>query len=87
MPLVSVKLTDGSFTREEKHAMATDLTESMVKYEGSEAFREVVWVMIEERQSDRLVYSRTSILWRQFNHAGSRRFEKSFRNERRESDV
>lgn len=52
MPLVSVKLTDGTFTREEKHAMARDLTEVMVKYEGSEAFREVVWVMIEELQSD-----------------------------------
>ncbi|SDI96087.1 tautomerase family protein [Pseudomonas abietaniphila] len=52
MPLVSVKLTDGSFTREEKHAMAKDLTEVMVKYEGSEAFREVVWVMIEELPSD-----------------------------------
>jgi len=31
--------------------MAAELTEVMVKYEGSEAFREVVWVLIEELHS------------------------------------
>lgn len=52
MPFVNVKLVDGVFTSEEKHAMARDLTEVMVKYEGSEAFREVVWVLIEELHTD-----------------------------------
>ncbi|WP_236180610.1 tautomerase family protein [Pseudomonas sputi] len=52
MPFVNVKLVDGVFTSEEKHAMAKDLTDVMVKYEGSEAFREVVWVLIEELHTD-----------------------------------
>lgn len=52
MPFVNVKLVDGVFTPEEKHAMAKALTEVMVKFEGSEAFREVVWVLIEELHTD-----------------------------------
>ncbi len=48
MPFVNVKLVDGVFSAEEKHAMAKALTDVMVKFEGSEAFREVVWVLIEE---------------------------------------
>jgi 4-oxalocrotonate tautomerase len=52
MPFVNVKLVDGVFTSEEKHAMAKELTDVMVKYEGSEAFREVVWVLIEELHTD-----------------------------------
>jgi 4-oxalocrotonate tautomerase len=52
MPFVNVKLFDGVFTPEEKHAMAKALTDVMVKFEGSEAFREVVWVLIEELHTD-----------------------------------
>jgi 4-oxalocrotonate tautomerase len=52
MPFVNVKLVEGVFSTEEKHAMAKALTDVMVKYEGSEAFREVVWVLIEELHTD-----------------------------------
>jgi len=52
MPFVNVKLVDGVFTPEEKHAMAKALTDVMVEFEGSEAFREVVWVLIEELHTD-----------------------------------
>jgi 4-oxalocrotonate tautomerase len=49
---VNVKLVEGVFTTEEKHAMAKALSDVMVKFEGSEAFREVVWVLIEELHTD-----------------------------------
>jgi len=52
MPFVNVKLVDGVFTEEEKHRMAAALTDVMVQFEGSEAFREVVWVLIEELHTD-----------------------------------
>ena len=52
MPFINVKLMDGVFSSEEKHAMAAALTDVMVKFEGSEAFREVVWVLIEELHVD-----------------------------------
>src|SRR6195952_1342995 len=52
MPFVNVKLMDGVFSSDEKHAMAAALTDVMVKFEGSEAFREVVWVLIEELHTD-----------------------------------
>ena len=52
MPFVNVKLVEGVFSTEEKHAMAKALTDVMVKFEGSEAFREVVWVLIEELHTD-----------------------------------
>jgi 4-oxalocrotonate tautomerase len=52
MPFVNVKLVDGVFSSDEKHAMAAALTDVMVKFEGSEAFREVVWVLIEELHTD-----------------------------------
>ena len=52
MPFVNVKLVEGVFTPEEKHAMAKALTDVMVEFEGSEAFREVVWVLIEELHPD-----------------------------------
>ena len=52
MPFVNVKLVEGVFTTQEKHEMAQALTDVMVKYEGSEAFREVVWVLIEELHTD-----------------------------------
>ena len=52
MPFVNVKLVEGVFSTEEKHAMAAALSDVMVKFEGSEAFREVVWVLIEELHPD-----------------------------------
>ena len=52
MPFVNVKLVDGVFSPEQKHALAKDLTDVMVRHEGSEAFREVVWVLIEELHTD-----------------------------------
>lgn len=52
MPFVNVKLVEGVFSTEEKHEMAKALTDVMVRFEGSEAFREVVWVLIEELHSD-----------------------------------
>jgi 4-oxalocrotonate tautomerase len=52
MPFVNVKLVEGVFSSEEKHAMAKALSDVMVKFEGSEAFREVVWVLIEELHTD-----------------------------------
>ncbi|MDB5276564.1 MAG: hypothetical protein JWR61_1519 [Ferruginibacter sp.] len=52
MPFVKVTLVEGVFTTEEKHALAAALTDVMVKFEGSEAFREVVWVLIEELHTD-----------------------------------
>ena len=44
---MNAKLVDGVFSAEEKHRMAEALTEVMVRFEGSEAFREVAWVLIE----------------------------------------
>jgi 4-oxalocrotonate tautomerase len=52
MPFVNVKLVEGVFSSEEKHAMAKALSDVMVQFEGSEAFREVVWVLIEELHPD-----------------------------------
>ena len=52
MPFVNIKLVDGVFSPEQKHAMAKDITDVMVRHEGSEAFREVVWVLIEELHTD-----------------------------------
>lgn len=52
MPFVNVKLVDGVFSTEQKHEMAAALTDVMVRFEGSEAFREVVWVLIEELHTD-----------------------------------
>ena len=52
MPFVNVKLVDGVFTGTQKHALAKALTDVMVKFEGSEAFRQVTWVLIEELHSD-----------------------------------
>jgi len=52
MPFVNVKLVEGVFTEKQKHDMAARLTDVMVEFEGSEAFREVVWVLIEELHPD-----------------------------------
>ena len=52
MPFVNIKLMDGVFSSEQKHAMAAAVTDVMVKFEGSEAFRESVWVLLEELHTD-----------------------------------
>jgi len=52
MPLVTVTLVEGVFTEKQKHDMAARLTDVMIAFEGSEAFREVVWVLIEELHRD-----------------------------------
>jgi 4-oxalocrotonate tautomerase len=52
MPFVNVKLVEGVFSTEEKHQLAAALTDVLVKFEGSEAFRETVWVLIEELHPD-----------------------------------
>jgi 4-oxalocrotonate tautomerase len=49
MPLVNVKLAEGEYTETQKHDMAARLTDVMVAFEGSEAFREV---LIEELHRD-----------------------------------
>jgi 4-oxalocrotonate tautomerase len=43
MPLVTVKLAAGAFTEKQKHDLAARLTDVMVAFEGSEAFREMTW--------------------------------------------
>jgi 4-oxalocrotonate tautomerase len=45
MPLVNVKLAEGVYTEKQKHEMAARLTDVMVAFEGSDAFREVVWAI------------------------------------------
>ena len=52
MPFVNIKLVEGVFTTEQKHEMAAAITDVMTRFEGSEAFREVVWVLIEELHRD-----------------------------------
>ena len=52
MPFVNIKLVEGVFTTEQKHEMAAAISDVMVRFEGSEAFREVVWVLIEELHKD-----------------------------------
>jgi 4-oxalocrotonate tautomerase len=52
VPLVRVTLAEGAFTEKQKHDMAARLTDVMVAFEGSEAFREVIWVLIEELHRD-----------------------------------
>jgi 4-oxalocrotonate tautomerase len=52
MPLVTVKLAAGAYTVRQKHDLAARITDVMVDFEGSEAFREVVWVLIEELHRD-----------------------------------
>jgi len=52
MPFVNIKLVEGVFTTQQKHEMAAAISDVMVRFEGSEAFREVVWVLIEELHRD-----------------------------------
>ncbi|MGD9997477.1 MAG: 4-oxalocrotonate tautomerase family protein [Ilumatobacteraceae bacterium] len=50
MPFVNVKLIKGVFSADEKRAMITKLTDTMVSIEG-EAMRQVTWVTIDEVES------------------------------------
>jgi 4-oxalocrotonate tautomerase len=52
MPLVTIKVVEGVLTEKQKHDLAAKITDVMVAFEGSEAFREVVWVLIEELHHD-----------------------------------
>ena len=52
MPFVNVKVVESAFNEDQKHQMAAALTDVMVGFEGSEAAREVVWVLIEELHPD-----------------------------------
>jgi Tautomerase enzyme len=62
MPLVDVKLAAGAFTEKQKHDMAARLTDVMVAFEGSEAFREVVWVAYRGSPARRLAHRRSAVL-------------------------
>ena len=50
MPFVNVKLIEGVFTSDQKHAIVERLTDTMVEIEG-EAMRGVTWVVVEEVSS------------------------------------
>jgi len=50
MPIVNVKLIEGVFDDDQKHAMIEKLTDTMVEIEG-ENMRGVTWVFIEESKS------------------------------------
>jgi 4-oxalocrotonate tautomerase len=50
MPIVNVKLIEGVFDEDQKHAMIEKLTDAMVEVEG-ENMRGVTWVFIEESKS------------------------------------
>ena len=50
MPLLNVKLIEGVFDEDQKHAMIEKLTDTMVEIEG-ENMRGVTWVVIEEVKS------------------------------------
>ena len=50
--MVHGTLTAGAFTEKQKHDLAAELTDVMVAFEGSEAFREIVWVLIDELNRD-----------------------------------
>ena len=52
MLVVTVKVIEGVFTEKQKHDLAAKITDVIVAFEGSEAFREVVWVLIEELGRD-----------------------------------
>jgi 4-oxalocrotonate tautomerase len=52
MCVVNVTFAAGAFTEKQKHDLAARLTDVMVAFQGSEAFREVTWVLIEEFDAD-----------------------------------
>ena len=50
MPLVTVKVIEGVFTRQQQQEMIQKLTDTMVEIEG-ENLRPVTWVLVVEVQS------------------------------------
>jgi 4-oxalocrotonate tautomerase len=50
MPLVNVKVIEGTFSDSQKREMVEKLTDAMVSIEG-ENMRQVTWVVIEEVKS------------------------------------
>jgi 4-oxalocrotonate tautomerase len=52
MPLVTVTLPAGVCSEKQKHELAARLTDVLVAFEGSEAFREITWVLIDEIHAD-----------------------------------
>jgi 4-oxalocrotonate tautomerase len=52
MPFVNIKLVDGVFSTDQKHAMTSAITEVMIKFEDSEALREIAWVLIENLHAE-----------------------------------
>ncbi|MEV6867178.1 4-oxalocrotonate tautomerase family protein [Streptosporangium subroseum] len=50
MPLIEVKVLEGTFDTEEKQRIVHDLTEAMVKIEG-ENLRSITWVVVDEVKS------------------------------------
>jgi 4-oxalocrotonate tautomerase len=50
MPLINVKLIEGVFTDDQKHAIIERLTDAMVSIEG-ENMRPVTWCVVEEVKS------------------------------------
>lgn len=49
MPLVTIDVIKDVFTKEEKRAMITGVTEALIAVEG-EAMRQVTWVRINEME-------------------------------------
>jgi len=49
MCVVNVTLPAGIYTDKQKHDLAARLTDVIVAFERSEAFREETWVLIEEK--------------------------------------
>src|SRR5271163_4367850 len=52
MPYVNIEPIDGVVSEEQQHEMAAAITDVLIRFEGSEAFREAVWVLIEELHHD-----------------------------------
>ena len=52
MPFVNIRTAKGALTSEQKKELQQRITELMVEVEGrgNEAFRQFVWVMIEEEE-------------------------------------
>ncbi|MDP9843909.1 tautomerase family protein [Streptosporangium lutulentum] len=50
MPLIEVKVLEGTFGTEEKQRIVRDLTEAMVRIEG-ENLRSITWVVVSEVKS------------------------------------
>ena len=54
MPFVNIRTAKGALTTEQKQELQQRITDLMVEIEGhgNEIFRQFVWVMIEEEESE-----------------------------------